>query len=124
SILLVTFTRRAAREMIERLEALVGGRAAQVWAGTFHHIGNRLLRRAAPAVGLAENFSILDQEDQTDLMGLAMSDAGMLGAAKMAPKPAAVVHIVSFAFNTATPLPQVIAERYARVLALLSPEAR
>ncbi len=113
SILLVTFTRRAAREMIERLEALVGGRAAQVWAGTFHHIGNRLLRRAAPAVGLAENFSILDQEDQTDLMGLAMSDAGMLGAAKMAPKPAAVVHIVSFAFNTATPLPQVIAERYA-----------
>src|SRR3954466_9098416 len=46
SILLATFTRRAAREMVGRLEALIGPPAAQVWAGTFHHLGNRLLRRA------------------------------------------------------------------------------
>src|SRR5215471_11339556 len=63
SILLVTFTRRAAREMIERLEGLVGAKATKVWSGTFHHIGNRLLRRAAPAVGYSENFTILDSED-------------------------------------------------------------
>ena len=44
SILLVTFTRRAAREMVHRLESLIGTKAQQVWAGTFHHIGNRLLR--------------------------------------------------------------------------------
>ena len=49
SILLVTFTRRAAREMVGRLETLIGPQAAQVWAGTFHHIGNRLLRRSAEA---------------------------------------------------------------------------
>ena len=47
SILLVTFTRRAAREMVGRLETLIGPAATRVWAGTFHHIGNRLLRRAA-----------------------------------------------------------------------------
>src|SRR3954449_9695624 len=49
SILLVTFTRRAAREMVGRLEGLIGPEAAKVWAGTFHHIGNRLLRRSAAA---------------------------------------------------------------------------
>src|SRR5437870_3582443 len=47
SIMLVTFTRRAAREMVRRLESLIGEQASQVWAGTFHHIGNRLLRRTA-----------------------------------------------------------------------------
>ena len=53
SIMLVTFTRRAAREMVHRLETLIGEQANQVWAGTFHHIGNRLLRRAAHAAGLS-----------------------------------------------------------------------
>src|ERR1700729_2852877 len=45
SIMLVTYTRRAAREMIRRMESLIGQPASRVWAGTFHHIGNRLLRR-------------------------------------------------------------------------------
>src|SRR5436305_14251758 len=51
SILLVTFTRRAAREMVSRLETLIGPQAAKVWAGTFHHIGNRLLRKSAKVLG-------------------------------------------------------------------------
>ena len=66
SILLVTFTRRAAREMVVRLEGLIGPEAAKVWAGTFHHIGNRILRRAAEPLGFAPNFTILDSEDQAD----------------------------------------------------------
>src|SRR5215472_10681439 len=45
SILLATFTRRAAREMVRRLDTLVGSPSRRIWAGTFHHIGNRLLRR-------------------------------------------------------------------------------
>ncbi|MFO0958127.1 MAG: ATP-dependent helicase [Isosphaeraceae bacterium] len=56
-ILLVTFTRRAAREMVGRLETLVGPRAAQVWAGTFHHIGNRILAIGASAGPLAHSPS-------------------------------------------------------------------
>src|SRR3954467_6412990 len=71
SILLVTFTRRAAREMVGRLESLIGPEANRVWAGTFHHIGNRLLRRTASLLGYGPNFTILDSEDQLDLIRLA-----------------------------------------------------
>ena len=77
SIMLVTFTRRAAREMVRRLEPLIGQQASRVWAGTFHHIGNRLLRRAAALLGYQPNFTILDSEDQLDLIRLAMDDAGL-----------------------------------------------
>src|SRR5438309_7217152 len=73
SILLVTFTRRAAREMVGRLESLIGPQAAKVWAGTFHHVGNRLLRRSAKVLGYGPNFTILDSEDQLDIIRLAMN---------------------------------------------------
>src|SRR3954449_2802508 len=59
SILLVTFTRRAAREMVGRLESLIGPHASRVWAGTFHHVGNRILRRSASLLGYGANFTIL-----------------------------------------------------------------
>ncbi len=111
SILLVTFTRRAAREMISRLEVLIGPRAALVWAGTFHHVGNRLLRRSAGLLGFGANFTILDGEDQADLVRLAIGDAGLVGTGKLAPKPAAVQHLISFAFNVSRPLAEVVAER-------------
>src|SRR3954452_20949779 len=112
SILLVTFTRRAAREMVGRLEALIGPSAAKIWAGTFHHIGNRLLRRAAPVLGFGPNFTILDGEDQNDLVKLAMEDAGLVGTGRMAPKPALVQHLISFAFNVGRPLADLVRERH------------
>src|SRR3954469_19732059 len=59
SILLVTFTRRAAREMVQRLDHLIGQQAGKVWAGTFHHVGNRLLRRPARLLGYQPNFTIM-----------------------------------------------------------------
>jgi DNA helicase-2/ATP-dependent DNA helicase PcrA len=111
AILAVTFTRRAAREVIGRLEALIGAPAARVWAGTFHHVGNRLLRRAAPLLGYESNFTILDTEDQLDVLRLAMADAGLVGSGRMAPKPAAVLGALSFAFNVRRPLAEVVAER-------------
>src|SRR3954467_8749721 len=103
SILLVTFTRRAGREMIGRLEGLIAPRAARVWAGTFHHVGNRLLRRSAARLGYGSNFTILDSEDQLDGVRLARDDAGLFGTGKMAPKPALVHHLLSFAFNVGRP---------------------
>jgi DNA helicase-2/ATP-dependent DNA helicase PcrA len=116
SILLVTFTRRAAREMVGRLEGLVGPQAARVWAGTFHHIGNRLLRRSAEVLGYAPNFTILDSEDAQDLVKLAMDDAGLVGTGRMAPKPALVGHLISFAFNVGRPLAEVVADRHPDLL--------
>jgi DNA helicase-2/ATP-dependent DNA helicase PcrA len=111
SILLVTFTRRAAREMVHRLEGLVGPEAVKVWAGTFHHVGNRLLRRAAPMLGYQPNFTILDGEDQLDLLRLAIDDAGLSSGEKMAPRPAQVLHLLSFGINTGQTVKQVVAAR-------------
>jgi DNA helicase-2/ATP-dependent DNA helicase PcrA len=111
SILLVTFTRRAAREMVNRLETLIGSQASQVWAGTFHHIGNRMLRKSAQILGFGPNFTILDGEDQLDLVRLAMEDAGLVGTGKMTPRPASFQHLLSYAFNVRRPLKDVILER-------------
>ena len=111
SILLVTFTRRAAREMVGRLELLIGPQASQVWAGTFHHVGNRLLRKSAGLLGYDSNFTILDSEDQVDLIRLAMDQSGLFGTGKLAPKPATVLHLISFAANVARPIAEIVAER-------------
>ncbi|MGE3818495.1 MAG: ATP-dependent helicase [Isosphaeraceae bacterium] len=111
SILLVTFTRRAAREMVARLEGLIGPQATEVWAGTFHHVGNRILRASAKVLGYDPNFTILDGEDQTDLIRLAMSDSGLFGTGKLAPKPASVLHLISYAVNVGRPLREVVLEK-------------
>ena len=67
-VLAVTFTNKAAREMRERLDAMIGGTANGVWLGTFHAIAARILRRHAEAVGLTSNFTILDTDDQLRLL--------------------------------------------------------
>ncbi len=76
-ILLLTFTNKAAREMLHRVEVLVptaGGAGGRVWGGTFHHIGNRILRRHAPLVGYQPNYTILDRDDAKKLMNSCLSD--------------------------------------------------
>src|SRR6266404_8827422 len=67
-VLAVTFTNKAAREMKERLEAMIGRAADGVWLGTFHALAARILRRHAEAVGLRSNFTILDSDDQQRLL--------------------------------------------------------
>ncbi|MDF3075177.1 MAG: pcrA [Alphaproteobacteria bacterium] len=67
-ILAVTFTNKAAREMLERVGAQIGRAADGLWLGTFHSIGVRMLRRHAELVGLKSNFTILDTDDQIRLL--------------------------------------------------------
>jgi len=68
-ILLLTFSRRAAREMLSRADRLVlGNRTGKVWGGTFHAIANRLLRLYGRSLGLSPDFTVLDQADMADLM--------------------------------------------------------
>src|SRR5579885_180481 len=67
-ILAVTFTNKAAREMLERVAQLIGGAADGMWLGTFHSVGVRVLRRHAELIGLKSNFTILDTDDQTRLI--------------------------------------------------------
>jgi DNA helicase-2/ATP-dependent DNA helicase PcrA len=70
-ILLLTFSRRAAREMLTRAGRLVDrGRTGKVWGGTFHAIANRLLRMNGRSLGLSPDFTVLDQADMADLMDL------------------------------------------------------
>ncbi len=110
-ILLATFTNKAAREMLGRVEALTGGTSGSVWGGTFHAIGNRLLRQHAGLVGLQPNYSILDDEDQRDLIKVCVTEAKVKVEEKRFPSPAIVQDLISFAFNTQRPLASVIEER-------------
>src|SRR3989338_200732 len=89
-LLLATFTNKAAREMLSRVAALTGSEAGAIWGGTFHAIGNRLLRRHGPRVGLAANYSILDEEDSRGLLKLCVTEAKVRVEEKRFPAPALI----------------------------------
>lgn len=74
SILAITFTNKAANEMKERIENLVGGRSKYIWCGTFHSIFARILRRHAECLGYGQNFAIIDTDDQLKLIKQVMAD--------------------------------------------------
>lgn len=74
SILAITFTNKAANEMRQRIEGLVGDRSKYIWCGTFHSIFARLLRRHAELLGYSQNFSIIDSDDQLKLIKEAMKE--------------------------------------------------
>ncbi|HEX2150427.1 MAG TPA: UvrD-helicase domain-containing protein [Stellaceae bacterium] len=76
-VLAVTFTNKAAREMRERLEAMIGRAAEGIWLGTFHALAARILRRHAEAVGLTASFAILDTDDQLRLLKQIMAAANV-----------------------------------------------
>ncbi|TWS93369.1 ATP-dependent helicase, partial [Reyranella sp. CPCC 100927] len=76
-ILAVTFTNKAAREMLERVAAAIGQAADGLWLGTFHSIGVRILRRHAELVGLKSNFTILDTDDQVRLIKQLLAAEGI-----------------------------------------------
>ena len=75
-ILLLTFTNRAAREMLERADAATRGLASGLWGGTFHHVANRMLRRFGPSLGFPSDFPILDADDQRSLMARCIKELG------------------------------------------------
>jgi DNA helicase-2/ATP-dependent DNA helicase PcrA len=110
-ILLMTFTNKAAREMLSRVEHLTGNDAQAIWGGTFHAMGNRLLRQHGPLVGLQANYSILDDEDQRDLLKVCLGDAKVQVEEKRFPSPSIIQGLLSMAFNTQRPLSAVLEER-------------
>ncbi|HEY2855487.1 MAG TPA: ATP-dependent helicase [Gemmatimonadaceae bacterium] len=99
-ILLLTFTRRAAQEMLTRSERLVGVVSGHVHGGTFHSTGNRLLRTFGQSAGLPKDFSIMDEGDAEDLMGLARANLGYGKQEKRFPKKETLHWIYSRHVNT------------------------
>ncbi len=111
-ILLLTFTNKAASEMLRRVEGLIQSNARRVWGGTFHHIGNLILRRHAEAVGFNPQYSIMDREDSSDLLNVCATDVGINFKEKRFPKGNVLLDIISFASNTLTSLPELVQQRY------------
>jgi DNA helicase-2/ATP-dependent DNA helicase PcrA len=111
-ILIVTFTNKASREMLSRIEQLVTIDTRRIWGGTFHSIGNRLLRRYADAIGYRSNFSILDDEDSKEMMESSISSLGIPTLEKRFPKGDVLLDIYSFLINTSTPLELHLEQNY------------
>ncbi|CAN5379497.1 ATP-dependent helicase [soil metagenome] len=113
NILLLTFTNKASREMLDRVSTLVPLDMSKIWGGTFHSIGNRILRKDADKIGYSRSFSIMDREDQKDLMSSAVTAAGIDPKTLRFPKPDVLADLFSLAINTACPVADVLRERYA-----------
>jgi DNA helicase-2/ATP-dependent DNA helicase PcrA len=110
-ILLLTFTNKAAREMLNRVEQLVERGSERVTGGTFHSAGHRILRRYAELLGYTRRFSILDREDATDLMGQALADLSPELPKRRTPRPRLMVDLYSLIINTGRDLELVLQER-------------
>ncbi len=111
SILLLTFTNKAAREMLRRVEEVCRTDTRRLTGGTYHHVAHQLLREHAGELGYARGYSILDREDSRDVMSAAIADCGLAVGARRFPKPDVLVDVVSMAVNTQTPLADVLAVR-------------
>jgi DNA helicase-2/ATP-dependent DNA helicase PcrA len=110
-ILLLTFSRRAAREMLRRAELASGRRSARVWGGTFHAVGNRLLRLHGRALGLAPDFTVMDQADAADMMNLVCGELGLGTRERRFPRKETLASIYSRVVNAGMPLGRVL-DRY------------
>ncbi len=112
-ILLATFTNRAAREMLRRVEQLTGSQNVhRIWGGTFHRIANLILRKHAVSIGYANNYSILDAEDAKDMINVSIDETGVDTKSKRFPKAEVIQDIISFANNTDQPIPDIIISKY------------
>lgn len=119
NILLLTFTNKAAREMLGRVEILLGAPPKGLWGGTFHAVSHRLLRSLATRAGYRENFSILDEEDARDLVKSTLKDLDIDIKARRFPSPAVLQAILSYSRNARVPLEDVLDVKYPRFLPLL-----
>lgn len=114
-ILLLTFTRRAAAEMLSRAARLTDkAHANRVWGGTFHAIANRLLRIYGQAVGLAEQFTVIDQSDAADVMNLLRNELGRTSTQGRSrfPRKTTLVSIYSRMVNSRTRLEKLLDTHY------------
>ncbi len=112
AILLLTFTRKAAEEMLRRASGLVGGSCAQVAGGTFHSFAHLTLRRHGQVVKLSSGFTILDRGDSEDVINLLRSQAGLDRKEKRFPRKQALAELYSMAVNKQTTVAELVVDAY------------
>lgn len=112
NIMLVTFTNKAAKEMINRLKKLLGRKPKGIWAGTFHSMANRFLRKYAKTLDLKPNYTIMDQTDAKGLMKLAMEEADTSELKERFPTSAMAKRILSYSINCNKSIREVILWKY------------
>jgi DNA helicase-2/ATP-dependent DNA helicase PcrA len=111
-ILLLTFTNKAAKEMLRRVEGVLPMDISSIWGGTFHHVGNRILRRNAKLLGFGSDFTILDRDDSKDILDSCLAEAKIDTKEQRFPKGDVLAEIYSLAVNTERSIETVLAEQY------------
>ncbi len=119
NILLLTFTNKAARQMLDRVANVLPIDASGIWGGTFHSVGNRILRRHGSAIGYNSGFTIMDREDQKDLINAVVASAGIDPKEIRFPKGDVLAEIFSFVINTETSMEELLAEKFPYFIPLL-----
>jgi DNA helicase II / ATP-dependent DNA helicase PcrA len=118
-ILLVTFTNKAAREMLQRVDLLIKTDVKRICGGTFHSIGNRILRKCAESIGYQPNFNILDSEDAKDLLEASIEDAGVDTKNKRFPKASLLQEIHSLAINKDIALRDLMVHEFPELMPMV-----
>jgi len=121
NILLVTFTNKAAKEMLNRVESLLKTKPKGLWGGTFHHIGNIILRRYAKVLGYTNKFTIMDQEDSRTMIKAVMGELKINYKEKYFPKVNVIQNVISFATNSQKSIKDVIEDKYSYLDPVLMP---
>jgi DNA helicase-2/ATP-dependent DNA helicase PcrA len=116
AVLLLTFTRKAAAEMLRRASLLLDGRCDRVAGGTFHSFANLVLRRHGSPLGLQASFTILDRSDSEDVINLLRASLGLDKKEKRFPRKQAIADMYSMAINKSVPFPQLVEEEYGHLL--------
>lgn len=116
SILLLTFTRKAAQEMLRRAASLIDSRCEKVSGGTFHSFANMILRKFANKIGYPSNFTILDQSDAEDVINLIRTNLGYDKQKKRFPKKQTLYDIISLSINKQCSIEEVVALQFPQFL--------
>lgn len=116
SILLLTFTRKAANEMMNRAAVLLDHRCSKILGGTFHSFANLTLRKYYKSLGLDSSFTILDQGDSEDVINLIRSQAGFISKEKRFPNKQTLNKVFSLSVNTGKSVGDIIEESYPHFL--------
>jgi DNA helicase-2/ATP-dependent DNA helicase PcrA len=120
SILLLTFTRKAANEMLARASRLLDSRCHQVSGGTFHSFSNTTLRHYSESIGYPPNFTIMDRSDSEDLIQLLRKEKGLGRTDKRFPKKRTLASIIGKSTNTTQPIDEIISKEYPQFIDFIS----